>query len=68
VSCGTCLLWAPNFYTFTADRSLRGTTCCADAVMNLPASFIPGRQTMTADQGDDCICWTAASETEGAQS
>lgn len=56
-SCGTCNLWAPNFYTHRKEH--RGTSCCADAVMDLPASFIPNRQTMTAAQGAECICWEA---------
>jgi hypothetical protein len=53
--CGNCALWGRNFYARPSD-----TTCCADAKMELPASFIPARQTMTAEQGEDCICWEAA--------
>lgn len=55
-SCGSCHLWAPNFYTHSPLIG-RGTTCCADAVMDLPASFKPKRQTMEAHEGADCICW-----------
>lgn len=55
-SCGTCGLWGYNFYTHRSWID-RGNTCCADAVMDLPASFIPARQTMRADQGAECICW-----------
>lgn len=59
--CGTCHLWGANFYP--KDWPVN-TTCCADVVMDLPASFIPSRQTMTADQGEGCICWQLA---EGAR-
>jgi hypothetical protein len=55
-TCGTCRLWAPNFHA-NMHASCRGTTCCADAVMDLPASFIPNRQTMRAEEGEGCICW-----------
>lgn len=54
--CGNCHLWAPNFYTHVS-APFRGVTCCADAAMDLPASFIPHRQTMSAGDGDGCICW-----------
>lgn len=54
--CGTCQLWGVNFYEKRISFG-ENTTCCADAVMDLPASFIPERQTMTAEQGEGCICW-----------
>jgi hypothetical protein len=60
-SCGTCALWGRNFYTWAAVGYL--DTCCADAVMDLPASFIPIRQTMRADQGEGCICWEPVRDT-----
>lgn len=55
-TCGNCRLWGANFYKRRHDK-----TCCADAVMDLPASFIPDRQTMEAHEGEDCICWQARS-------
>jgi hypothetical protein len=52
--CGDCHLWGRNFYPASSQPN---TTCCADAVMDLPASFIPNRQIMGADDGADCICF-----------
>lgn len=46
-TCGTCRLYGANFY---GQHSQPNTTCCADAVMDLPASFIPSRQTMKPDE------------------
>lgn len=55
-NCGSCGLWGANFYP-KREGWPTDTTCCADVAMDLPASFIPARQTMTAEQGDGCICW-----------
>jgi hypothetical protein len=54
--CGDCRLWGRNFYSAYSQPN---TTCCADAVMDLPASFIPNRQTMGPDDGAECICFDA---------
>lgn len=53
-TCATCSLWGRNFYP---EFSQPNFTCCADVVMDLPASFIPNRQTMRAEEGAECICW-----------
>lgn len=55
-TCGTCGLWEMNR---ALPGMFRGKICCADIVMDLPASFIPNRQTMEAHEGDGCICWEA---------
>lgn len=55
-TCGTCGLWGANFYRRHIGWSIYAT-CCADAVMDLPASFIPNRQTMLAHEGEGCIAW-----------
>lgn len=55
-TCGTCRWWGANFYPRRTGCPV-DTTCCADAVMDLPASFIPNRQTMGASDGEGCICW-----------
>ncbi len=54
--CGNCRLWGANFYPRYRGWPVN-TTCAADAVMDLPASFIPNRQTMNAGDGEGCICW-----------
>lgn len=54
--CGNCGVWGPNFYRRYKNFPVN-TTCAADAVMDLPASFIPNRQTMRADDGAGCIAW-----------
>lgn len=61
-NCGTCRLWGQNFY------KRPNKTCCADAAMDLPASFIPARQTMEAHEGEGCIAWQdARSLKEGSE-
>lgn len=57
--CGTCRLYGPNFYR-GLPGGLPDATCCANAVMDLPASFIPNRQTMAWDDGANCIVWEPA--------
>lgn len=61
-TCGNCRLYGANFYD---QHSQPNTTCCADAVMDLPASFIPNRQTMKPDEGAGCIAWAALSQHQG---
>lgn len=66
-TCGTCRLWGMNFYPDAASGRRWNKTCCADAAMDLPASFIPARQTMEAHEGEGCIAWeslTALKETD----
>lgn len=53
-TCGNCSLWGAHFYGETLQPN---NTCCADVVMDLPASFIPARQAMLPSQGAGCICW-----------
>lgn len=57
-TCGNCGLWGPNFYQRYRGLPVN-TTCAADVAMDLPASFIPNRQTMKAHEGAGCICWRA---------
>lgn len=57
--CGNCHLYGANFYPHREGWPVN-RTCCADAVMDLPASFIPNRQTMDETDGAGCICWEAA--------
>lgn len=59
--CGNCRLWGRNFYSAALQPN---TTCAADAVMDLPASFIPNRQTMGASDGGGCIAWQPTSTTK----
>jgi hypothetical protein len=56
-NCGTCRLWAPNFYG-NLHQSLRGTGCCADVKLDLPASW-SSNTSMLASDGEDCIAWEA---------
>jgi hypothetical protein len=59
--CGNCGLWGPNFYSRHSFQTVN-VTCAADAVMDLPASFIPNRQTMKAGDGAGCCAWRAVSD------
>ena len=59
-SCGSCRLYGANFYSPAAQSFGGGQTCCADAVMDLPASFIPNRQTMNPGDGSECPIWEPA--------
>lgn len=61
-NCGSCLLYGANFYP-RRPGWIADNTCCADVVMDLPASFIPNRQTMAAHEGEGCICWEPAKPT-----
>ena len=54
-NCGTCRLWAHNFYN-KQHPSLRGTGCCADVKMDIPASW-SSNAPMLASDGEDCIAW-----------
>jgi hypothetical protein len=66
LTCGSCRLYGANFYSFPANQiGGAGNTCCADVVMDLPASFIPNRQTMEPDDGEGCIVWEAVTEPAG---
>lgn len=63
--CGNCRLWGPNFYR-RLKRVPVNMTCAADAVMELPASFIPNRQTMGFMDGGGCCAWEATAQALGA--
>ena len=59
--CGTCRLWGPNFYK--AGRYDYGT-CCADAIMDLPAAFDRNRL-VPSYAGQDCSFWSLPTAKEG---
>ena len=53
--CGTCRLWAPNFYNVLRPF-MRGAGCCADVKLDLPASWSSDTP-MLASDGEDCMAW-----------
>lgn len=61
-SCGTCLYWSPWFHR-AIPASFRGTGCCVDAKLDLPASWSTNSP-MLATDGGDCIGWEPKEEPE----
>ena len=61
--CGTCRLWALNYYS-NLMPSLRGTGCCADVKLDLPASWSTNTPMLSSD-GSDCCAWEHLKGGEG---
>lgn len=54
-NCGNCRLWGMNLHT-RIPEGVRPGNCCADAVMDLPASWNASTP-MQATDGANCPIW-----------